>query len=251
MNRSGEIVNRKQLRENERCLLDYQNDQLVSPMTFDECITADLWDKVQKAGDRTVKQEGIQCDSLDVPPPFAYTDSETVNSAAVAGALELTYDIFGGPAVLDDDLVTKADNKELAMCQFEMLRRADLLESAVLKEINKAKRRALRDETVDSAAALEAELQTVFSSNDKIQRLEDRLVKQVDNTCDALQVPPATVFPGQCADGNISLREIEVCVIEAARCAACLEINAFDDLSLDCDLADDQSNNGSCGVAGD
>jgi len=37
MNKSGEIVNRKQLRENERCLLDYQNDQLVSPMTGTRC----------------------------------------------------------------------------------------------------------------------------------------------------------------------------------------------------------------------
>jgi len=157
-----------------------------------------------------VKQEGIRCDSLDVPPPFAYTDSETVISAAIDGALALTYDIFGGPAVLDDDLVTKADNRALARCQFEMLKRADLLESAVLKEINKAKRLALKDETVDSAAALEEELQTVFLSNTKIQTHQDRLVKRVDNTCSFLQVPPATIFPGQCADGNISLREIEV-----------------------------------------
>jgi hypothetical protein len=246
MNKSGEIVNRKQLRVNERCLLDYQNDLLISPMTFDECLVADRWDTVQKAWDRTVKQEGIKCDSLDVPPPFAYTDSETVISAAVDGALAMTYDIFGGPPVLDDDLVNKADNRTLARCQYEMLRRANLLESSVLKELNKAKRLAIKEETVDSAAALEAELQTVFMSNVKIQNHQDRLVKRVDNTCSVLQVPPATVFPGQCAEGNTTLREIEVCVIEAARCNACLKMNAFDDLSLDCDLADDQISNGSC-----
>jgi hypothetical protein len=42
------------------------------------------------------------------------------------------------------------------------------------------------------------------------------------------------------------LRQIEVCVIEAARCEACLKINAFDDLDFDCDQADDQIDNGSC-----
>jgi hypothetical protein len=31
-----------------------------------------------------------------------------------------------------------------------------------------------------------------------------------------------------------------------ARCEACLKINAFDDLNLDCDEADDQNANGSC-----
>jgi hypothetical protein len=61
-----------------------------------------------------------------------------------------------------------------------------------------------------------------------------------------LQVPPATVFPGQCGTGDPTLREVEVCVIEAARCEACLKINAFDALNLDCDQADDEITNGSC-----
>jgi hypothetical protein len=43
------------------------------------------------------------------------------------------------------------------------------------------------------------------------------------------------------------LRQVEVCVIAAARCEACLKINAFDDLDLDCDKADDQNaTNDSC-----
>jgi Neuraminidase (sialidase) len=36
------------------------------------------------------------------------------------------------------------------------------------------------------------------------------------------------------------LRQVEACVIAAARCEACLKINAFDDLNLDCDQAADQ-----------
>jgi hypothetical protein len=169
-----------------------------------------------------------------------------VNSAAVDGALALTYKIFGGPPVSDANLVTKTADKETAKCQLAMLKRADKLENAVLKEINKAKRLAIKEETTDTAAALEAELETVFASNAKVTRFQDRLVKQVDNACAVLQVPPATVFPGTCGAGTPSLRDVEVCVIAAARCEACLKINGFDDLSLDCDQADDQLSNGSC-----
>jgi hypothetical protein len=246
MNKNGEKVNKAQLKENERCLREYQREKLAGPMSFDACTTADEKGRVQRAEERTATQEAKKCDTLDVPPPFAYTDSATVNTAAVDGALALTYEIFGGPPVLDDSLVTRDDNKETAKCQHEMLKRADNLENTVLREVNKAKRQALKDETVDSAATLEAKLQAILSSNDRITRAQDRLVSGVDRKCAALQVLPGTVFPGECGEGDPTLRQVEVCVIEAARCEACLKINAFDDLNLDCDLADDQADNGSC-----
>jgi hypothetical protein len=56
------------------------------------------------------------------------------------------------------------------------------------------------------------------------------------------------IFPGyDCEAANPNLSDVEACVIAAARCEACLEINAFDGLDLDCDWADDQNDvNGSC-----
>jgi hypothetical protein len=186
-----------------------------------------------------VAREARKCDSLDAAPPFAYTDSTIVNTAAVNGALALTYEIFGGPPVLDDDLVTRAADTETARCQFEVLKRADNLENTVLKEVNKAKRQALKDEAVDSAAALEAKLRAVFSSNDRIEKTQDRLVTWVDRRCTVLQVRPDTIFSGDCADGDPDWLQFETCVIEAARREACLKINAFDDLNLGCDQADD------------
>jgi hypothetical protein len=253
MNKSGERANKAQLRVNERCLRYFQREKLVEP-TFDICTTADETNWVRNAEAKTEEREKKKCDTLDVPPPFAYTDSATVNTAAVDGALWLTYAIFGGPPVLDDNLVTRAENPETAKCQLEMLKRGDKLENTVLKEVNRAKRRALRDETVNSAAALEADLWAVFSSNDRIERTQDRLVRWVDSKCAVLQTPPSTIFPGECGEvepntGMSELRQIEVCVIEAARCEACLKINAFDDLNLDCDQADDQDVNGSCPAA--
>jgi hypothetical protein len=72
-------------------------------------------------------------------------------------------------------------------------------------------------------------------------------VKRVDRKCAALP-NPITIFPGyDCGGmGDPSLREVEACVIAAAHCEACLKINAFDGLDLDCDQADDQLDNGSC-----
>jgi len=49
------------------------------------------------------------------------------------------------------------------------------------------------------------------------------------------QTAADTIFPGECGEGDPNLRQVEVCVIGAARCEACLKINAFDDLNLDCD----------------
>jgi hypothetical protein len=234
MNENGEKVNKAQLNENERCLTAFQAGNLDLP-TYEICITADQEGSVERAKDRTQIGEFEKCDPLAVQPPFAYTDSATVNAAAVEGALALTYAIFGGPPVLDANLVTRADDTETAKCQLEMLKRADRLENTVLNEFNRAKRKALRDETVNSDAALEARLQAVLSSNAKINKAENRLVTWVDRTCAALPAPPDTIFPGECGEGDPSLLEVEVCVIAAARYEACLKIKWFDALNLDCD----------------
>jgi len=242
MNKSGERVTQTQLGQNERCLADFQKEKLVAPMTFDSCMVVDRRDKVLRAWKRTEMRENTKCASLDVPPPFAYTDTATVNAAAVDGALALSYAIFG----LDANLATKADSKDTARCQFEMLKRANKLENTVLKEVDKAKKRALKDEAVGNDTALEARLQAVLSSNGKIKRAQRMLANRVDRKCAALQTPPDVLFPGACGEGDPSLGEVEVCVIATARCEACGMINAFDDLNLDCDQADDQAANGSC-----
>jgi hypothetical protein len=246
MNKNGAKVNKAQLRENERCLKDFQREKLSASMTFDACTTADRKGKVRKAEQRTAKREAKKCGPPNAIPPFAYTNAATVNAAAVDGALTLAYEIFGGSPVLDANLATKAADKATAKCQLEMLKRADRIENTVLKEVNKAKKKALKDESVDSAAALEVRLQAVFSSNRRINSARDRLVKRVDRRCAGLQAPDA-IFPGyDCAKPNPNLSEVEACAIAASRCEACVKINTFDALSLNCDLADDLNTNGSC-----
>ena len=155
-----------------------------------------------KAKVKTATQEAKKCDPLEVVPPFAHNDSATVNAAAVDGALALTRKIFGRSPVLDADLATKADDKDTAKCQLEMLKRADKLVNTVLKEVIKAEKKALKDETVNSREALEAKLQAVFSSNDRINKTQAALVKGVDKKCAVLQAAPDTIFPGECGAGD-------------------------------------------------
>ena len=268
MNRKGARVNKAQLRLNEMCLNNFQKGKLGERMgaAFDECTLADRKGNVLNAAKTTEKRQAKKCDSLDVLPPFAYTGAETVNAAAVNGALTLTYELFGGaqrdadngravcdaPRVTDGRAVCDADvglptspsKLEVPQCQLQMLKSAGKLEKTVLKQVNKAKKRALKDEAVNSAAALGNELMAVFSSDDKISRAEAKLVKSVDKKCDDLDEALDTVFAGSCGDPVLS--DVEDCVIAAARCQSCLKINAFDALNLDCDQADDQNANGSC-----
>jgi hypothetical protein len=62
-------------------------------------------------------------------------------------------------------------------------------------------RKALKDEAVNSGAALEVKLQAVFSSNDRINRTQERLVRWVDRKCAVPQASPNANFPGVCGEG--------------------------------------------------
>jgi hypothetical protein len=167
-------------------------------MTVEACMAADRRGRVARAQEKTRKHEHHDCFRAGrgvrvtplvplVPapelPPFAYTDSAAVNQAAVDGVLALTHAIFGDP-VDDADLLTKAANPDGARCQKEMLRRANRVESTILREILRAKKIALEEATTDSASALAAELQKVFLEvfvpNQKIVKAQDRLKMRVD-----------------------------------------------------------------------
>ena len=107
----------------------------------------------------------------------------------------------------------------------------------------KAKKEAIKKEWVGSSSLLETALSDVFTTNDKITNAEQKFVNGVEKKCAALQDPAAT-FPGACANPDLGV--VEECVIAAARCQACLMVNASDGLNLDCDAADDGDADGSC-----
>ncbi len=242
MNKAGGKVDKAQLKENERCLKDHQQGKLDG-LTVEQCTTADRKGKVAKAEGKTVTDDEKFCTWLNPAPDFGYTGAAAVNEAAVEGPLDLIHAIFGNP--LDDaSLSTSASSKDTAKCQAEMLKRADKLEDTVLKELVKAKQKAIKEPTVNSAEKLETALVLVLSSNEKITKAQDKLVKSVDKKCESLGALPSVVFPGICADALLD--NVEDCAIAAARCVACEKMSTFDGLDLDCDDLDDGEANGSC-----
>ena len=82
-----------------------------------------------------------------------------------------------------------------------MLKRAGKLEDTVLKEINKAKKKAIKEPVVNSAEALEATLALVLSSSHTI--LSEGGPTPAEGRQPVLcasSILPSTVFPGVCAD---------------------------------------------------
>ncbi len=244
--KDGRRVDLKQLKENETCLKDFQDSRLFFG-TVEDCLVGDRYDKVKKATDKTVKSDLNRCVGLNPQPPFGYTGAESVNEEAVSGSIALTHAIFGDP-VDSAPLLTKDDyDKDAARCQMEMLKQAGRLESTVLKELVKTEERSLKIGWVDSAEALEMALVSEVlapDSNKKVTKRQNQLYKKVDRKCKEL--PPNELFPGFCA--NVDLDFVEDCVIDAARCAACLKINAFLGLALECDVWDNEFVDGSCPV---
>jgi hypothetical protein len=243
LNGDGQKVDLAQLKEGEKCLSDFQKGKLVG--AIEDCLIADRAGKVWKAEDRTVADDAKYCVPLDPQPPFAYTGAATVNGAAVAGPIALIHAIFGDP-VDNAPLVTNDADKDTAKCQMAMLKQAGRVEDAVLKELNKAKKKAVNEPLVDSAEALETALAAVLSSSESIAKKQDQLYQKVDGSCETLQASPGAVFPGACADADLGV--VEDCVIDAARCVACSKMNAFDGLALDCDQWDNQALDGSCPI---
>jgi hypothetical protein len=242
MNENVAKVNWAQLKEHETCLKDFQKGKLGG-LTFELCTTEDRMDRVANAQARTETQEAKKCDPLVVAPPFAYTDSATVNAAATDAAFALIDALFGNP-VQDADLGTEASGNGRARCQLEMFKQVNRLENTILKEVNKAKKTAIKDDATNTREALGARLQPVFSWNSWITKAQEKLVTGVEKRCGALPDPGAA-FPGSCAD--LDLGFIEDCAIATARCQACLTMSTVDNLMLDCDGADDgDAGNASC-----
>jgi hypothetical protein len=235
MNRAGEKVNKAQLTQNEKCLSEFQRGKLET--AFEKCIVAtdpfalDVG-RLKKAQEKTEKQDRKSCLSLNPPPPFGYTGADTVNSAAVLGARALVEALFDKP-VDDADLFTKGQVKTSAACQLAMLKEGDRVEKTAVKEVTKAKKKALKKDGIAGAVELTAVVAQALTGNSKIQKREAKLKKKVDKKCGELSPPFITPFPGHCGLGA-TLGEVEDCVIREANCLACWKIKTFDALNLDC-----------------
>ena len=71
MNRSGAKLNKTQLKENEKCLADYQKGKLTT--TFEACTTDDRSARCRRPRTGRSREKGRNVTVLPVPPFFAFT----------------------------------------------------------------------------------------------------------------------------------------------------------------------------------
>jgi hypothetical protein len=227
-----------------KCLKDAAKDRLAG--SVEECLFADRRGKLAKLREMTAAREQKSCGQLDWSGRLRRADFGVTNAPLVSRAGEeagrlLLHDLLGPD--LDSSLMTYAQSKPTSFCQQAVTKRAQQCQDALLKEFNRCQRRGLTDASVLSSAHLEA----CFGAdpNGKIVR-----------ACDPLRGKPARAIGKRCAGvdlarafpscGSAKAEELAACVKGAARCGACLALNAAADLVIDCDVLDDGAANASC-----
>jgi pimeloyl-ACP methyl ester carboxylesterase len=122
------------------------------------------------------------------------------------------------------------------------------LESAQLATFGRCAKGALKD-GISTAEQLEGCLDDpgvpgslAADPKGKLAKKATKLGKTLDKRCNDVLV--ASALPGRCAGLEGDARA--ACAGEIARCRACLSVNATHGLSSDCDLLDDEEDDGSC-----
>ncbi len=257
LNKDGSKVALKQGKENSGCIKNAGKGKLPVMQNADQCLVADAKLKVSKASVKTEEDFTARC-AADPPAfglPAATAAAAAINDAATDQSRALVTDIFGGS--LSAAIIPCDTDKDACKCQQAVSKSYEKLAATKVKQFVKCKKDALKEgATPAPAGAMSASdiAQCVDDAGtpgsiagdgkDKIQKKIDKLGKDIAKKCSA--VDTAAAFPGLC-QGLIG-DDLRDCVDRRVECRVCLTIATMDDLAVDCDLFDDGSANGSCGV---
>jgi pimeloyl-ACP methyl ester carboxylesterase len=166
--------------------------------------------------------------------------------AAAAAATGVTLDLLS-ENLFATALSCDLDKKGCA-CQEAAVKGLAGLANAQLATFGRCAKGALKD-GISTSDELEGCLDdpAVASSvaadpKGKLAKKATKLGKTLDKRCRDVLSPSA--LPGQCA--GLEGEPRGVCAGEIARCRACLSLNATHGLAADCDLLDDEQDDGSC-----
>ena len=237
-------VARAQGRQILKCIEGAVRGRLTT--SVEECVAADGKSRVAKKQARLLAQEARRCTQ---PPSFGYTSGALANQVAVE--LAFVHSIFGPD--LNTPIVPLQFSFQTS-CQVEALTLALRCWNEKLKAFNKCKKKAItlrhRPGIEDADSLTEACLtQKVLAT-----RLGTELANypcgapffwKMERACPLPATDLAAIFPGDCSDA-VNIYELVRCLRNLLDCNVCLELNAVDGLTRDCDLLDDDEANGSC-----
>lgn len=236
LNKASAKVAQAQLKLNERCIRDTLRGKESSAQL---CVGVDSQQKVLKRFQKSVKADEKKCQKKpEQLPGFSYVPASS--SAPVARSEGLAYlgDLLGPNA--DLALPTTPEGER---CQRAVLGAGGKYLMMLLKEAVKAKKKELRDGAA-SPSELETAMTGALGSSQKLLKLEGKLQDAGEKSCEGV-ADLGKLFPGTVAIG-VTPRSVTDEAARTARCRACILLNTFDALSIDCDAFDDGVGNASC-----
>jgi hypothetical protein len=246
LNKAGAGVSKTQGKEHNSCLKEKGKGTLVG--TAQNCLTADLKDKVLKAKGKTTK---VQTDQCGTAPDFGFTSATAINNAAVAAGVSLVADVYG--ANLDAATISCASSATGCACQQKISKDVEKIVATKLKEFLKCKKDSLKN-GANSIAALKNCVDNAGTpgsiaadTKQKILKAVSKLKASIGKKCD---LPGVTngAFPGDC--DTLTGNPLGDCLDVQVECRVCQMLNAMDNLGVDCELFDDgNGGNGSCVTA--
>jgi hypothetical protein len=231
MNAAGRAMAHAQGATTAKCFRLSADGALPPGVDPQQCLELDLQGRVARAAAATIGQESLRCFST---PNFGFAGAAATNDAARQASLDIIADVFGS------DLELPFGEHALS-CQSGMAKNLHRLLDAELREFLTCKKRGLRDGSITSTAGLEAcmELLNGDASTRILGRL-DRIEADESRDCDFFTQDQ--YFPGRC----VYYPQLLSCIDARVRCRTCEMLNAVDSLSADCELLDDEVENGSC-----
>ncbi len=256
LNKDASKVAQKQGKENSACIKSAGKAKLPVMQSADQCLSADAKGKVAKAKSATEEDYTARC-AAD-PPLFGIPTgsvAETINQATQNQSLALVDDIFGN--LLEPAIISCDDDKDGCKCQQTISKSYEKLAATVIKQFVKCKKNALKEgkDPAPAGAMSAADLALCVDDAGTADSIagdgKGKIAKKVTKLGEAIGKKCATVdtagaLPGLCS--GLNGNDLRDCIDRRVECRTCLTLNATDDLSVDCDLFDDGSANGSCGV---
>jgi hypothetical protein len=254
LNKNFAKVAKTQGKESNACIKNESKEKLGA-QTLEQCLTADLKQKVADAKAKTVSKAAKDCDPND-PPDFGATDADTVNQAAVEKELALIHAIFGTD--LDGVIVKQAIEKDDAKCQVAIAKAVQKCQDTKLKEFNKCKKNGLKGQTDPLKVPVDPNDPPPFNEDNDIadcmgfdgkgqvdKACNTKLLDTLQGKCDGITI--ATLLPGECS-AAADLPALRECLDRLVACAMCQGLEQADALPVDCDDVDDGVENDSCGA---
>lgn len=220
--------------------------------TAQECLFADLKDRVDKARVKVDSTADNYC-VTPFPPDFGFVDSATTNDSHESEGAAVAPDCFGPD--LDAALAGALAGDAGAKCSTGTLGATAKLADAMLKEYLGCMKRGLKDETITAGAGLDACLDVIHTDvRSRISKSVERVEKKLASaTCTAT---PSTFFPELDGPGELcdlyglavppGATDLATCLRNRMKCRVCRIVNGAQALSRDCDQFDDGSVNGTC-----